>query len=106
MRKDLVILLSIGRNVVDIKEYLFKTVLEHNADKDIYILVSANEYEMANGEKCFDVQRCQYINIKTYNAFKKLVVKSKERKKAIYEEAKQKRAPLRNWKPSGLHRDC
>lgn len=93
-------------NVLDIKEYLFKTVLEHNEDKKIYILVSANEYEMANGEKCFDVQRCQYVNIKTYNAFKKLVLKTKERKKAIYEESKNKRESLRNRRPSGLHRDC
>ena len=41
-------------NVVDLKEYLFKTVFEHNKGKDIYIIVSANAYEMCRGEKCFD----------------------------------------------------
>lgn len=69
-------------NVLDIKEYLFKTVLEHNEGKDVYILVSANAYEMANGEQCYDVQRCKYVNVKTYNAYRKLIIKSKERKQA------------------------
>lgn len=89
-------------NVLDIKEYLFKTVLEHNKDKKVYILVSANEYEMVSGEKCFDVQRCQYVNIRTYAAYKKLVLKTKERKKEIYEKARQERDSLRNRRPSLL----
>ena len=93
-------------NILDIKEYLFKTVIEHNADKDVYIIVSANEYEMASGEKCFDVQRCQYVNIKTYNAYKKLVLKSKERKKEIYEKFKAEQKSLRNQRPTALKRDC
>ena len=92
-------------NIMDIKEYLFKTVIEHNADKEVYIIVSANEYEMASGEKCFDVQRCQYINIKTYNAYKKLILKSKERKKAIYEEFRQKKEPIRKRRPSAVVRE-
>ena len=89
-------------NVLDIKEYLFNTVIEHNQNKRVYILVSANEYEMASGEKCFDVQRCQYVNIKTYAAYKKLILKTKIRKKEIYDEAKKKHDSLRNHRPSRL----
>lgn len=67
-------------NVVDIKEYLFKTVFEHNQDKDIYIIVSANEYEMARNEKCFDTWLCKYVDIKSYEDYRDFVLKSRERK--------------------------
>lgn len=42
-------------NVVDLKECLFKTILEDDFDGFIYIVVSANEYELCRGENCFDV---------------------------------------------------
>ena len=42
-------------NIVDVKEQLFKTILEYNYGNEIYIVISANEYEMARGEQCFDV---------------------------------------------------
>ena len=69
-------------NVVDIKEYLFKTILEDDRckDKDVYIIVSANEYEMARGEECIDVQNMKYRRFKTYEAYRKYILKSKELK--------------------------
>lgn len=39
-------------NIVDIKEYLFKTILDNNFGNEIYIIVSANKYEMARNEQC------------------------------------------------------
>jgi len=48
-------------NIVDIKELLFKTILENNYGNKIYILISANEYEMARNEQCFDVYNGKYI---------------------------------------------
>lgn len=36
--------LSIDK-IIDVKEQLFKTVLQDNPDKDIYIVIAANSYE-------------------------------------------------------------
>ena len=73
-------------NIVEIKEYLFKTILEHNYGNEIYIVVSANEYEMARGEQCFDVYNGRYASIKSYEKYRNLVLKSKEWKNARYPE--------------------
>ena len=61
-------------NIVDVKEYLFKTVIEHNKDKDVYIVVSANEYEMCNGENCFDVYNGKYIRFNDYNDYRQFIL--------------------------------
>lgn len=78
-------------NVVDIKEYLFKTVFEHNKDKDIYIIISANAYEMCRGEKCFDTYLCKYIDINSYDEYRDFVLKSRERKDKREENFAKKR---------------
>lgn len=65
-------------NIVDVKEYLFKTILENNFGKEVYILVVANEYEMARGEDCFDVRNGKYIKFKDYEDYRSFVLKSKE----------------------------
>lgn len=64
-------------NIIDVKELLFKTVLQdkENAPKEIYILVSANSYEMAHGERCLDVRTMKYRTFKTYDAYRKFVLK-------------------------------
>ena len=72
-------------NIVDIKEYLFKTVLENNFGKEIYILVVAKEYEMARGENCFDVRNGKYIKFKDYENYRNFVLKSKEWKEERYD---------------------
>ena len=65
-------------NIVDIKEQLFKTILEYNYGNEIYIVVSANEYEMARGEQCFDVYNGKYVTFKDYEEYRDLVLQSKE----------------------------
>ena len=65
-------------NIVDIKELLFKTILEYNYGNEIYIVVSANEYEMVRGEKCFDVYNGKYVKLKDYEEYRNLVLQSKE----------------------------
>lgn len=64
-------------NVVDIKEQLFKTILEYNYGNDIYIIVSANAYEMARNEQCFDVYNDKYIKFVDYEEYRHFVLKSK-----------------------------
>lgn len=65
-------------NIVDIKEFLFKTILEHNCGNEIYIIVSANEYEMARGENCFDVYNGKYITFKDYEEYRNFILDSKK----------------------------
>lgn len=80
-------------NIVDVKEYLFKTILENNFGKEIYILVVANEYEMARGEDCFDVRNGKYIKFKDYEDYRNFVLKSKEWKEKrdeVFVHAKNK----------------
>lgn len=78
-------------NVVDLKECLFKTVFEHNKGKDIYIIVSANAYEMCRGEKCFDTYLCKYIEITSYDEYRDFILKSRERKEKREEKQAEKR---------------
>ena len=69
-------------NVVDIKEHLFTFVLNREIalNKDVYFIVSANEYEMVRGERCLDVQNLKYKQFKTYDSYRKYILKSKELK--------------------------
>ena len=71
--------------IEDLKRGLFDTIFEMYPDKEIYIIVSANEYEMARGEMCFDVVNCRYVNIKSYDRYRKIVMKSREYKDARIE---------------------
>lgn len=73
-------------NVIDVKEYLFKTVIEHNSDKDVYIVVSANEYEMCNGENCFDVHNGKYIRFNNYDEYRQFILDSKASKDKRYDK--------------------
>lgn len=65
-------------NIVDLKEGLFKTIVKYEQDKKIYIIVSANEYEMANGEQCFDVYNGKYITFKDYEDYRSMILESKK----------------------------
>lgn len=67
-------------NIVDIKEQLFKTILEYNFGNEIYIVISANEYEMARGEHCFDVYNGDYLTFKDYEDYRNFVLESKKEK--------------------------
>lgn len=65
-------------NVVDIKEDLFKVILEYNFGNDVYIIVSANEYEMARNERCFDVYNGEYIKFNDYEEYRKFIIDSRK----------------------------
>jgi ABC-type dipeptide/oligopeptide/nickel transport system ATPase component len=73
-------------NIIDLKEYLFNTILEDNQGKrEVYIICAANEYELCNGENCFDVQNAKYIKFKNYEEYRKFILKSKEIKNKRFE---------------------
>ena len=66
--------------IAELKTDLFQFVIEQNPDKDVYIIVSANGYEFANGERCYDVANCKEITFKDYDDYRKFILKSKEQK--------------------------
>ena len=72
-------------NVVDLKECLFKTILEDDFDGSIYIVVSANEYELCRGENCFDVYNGKYVKFSNYERYRNFILKSREIKDKRYE---------------------
>lgn len=68
-------------NVVELKTFL-NLVLDDGKKQglDTYIVASANEYELACNEKCFDVYNGSYIEFKDYDDYRKHVLKTRERK--------------------------
>ena len=77
-------------NIIDLKRDLFGTVLDSTKGKDVYIVVSANSYEMAAGEQCYDVQSCKYRAFSGYNTYRNFVLKSREKRDKI--DAKERGA--------------
>ena len=67
-------------NVVELKELIKDIILGDNKEKSLYIIVSANEYETANGEECFDVYNGKYIKFKDYEDYKKMILESRKQK--------------------------
>lgn len=72
-------------NVIEAKDF-FKMAIKDFADHgyELYIVVSANEYELANGENCFDVMSGKYVQFKDYDDFKKFIMRSREKKDKRY----------------------
>ena len=68
-------------NIVDLKERLFSLVLENEKCKDVYFVVSANEYELARDENCLDVIGCKYIRFNDYEEYRAFILQSKEAKR-------------------------
>lgn len=64
-------------NVIEIKDF-FNAIFENKHDKDVYIIVSANEYEMVRGEKCLDVNSGNYIQFKNYDKYRSFIIKNRE----------------------------
>lgn len=67
-------------NIIDIKECLFNIILEDTKGIDVYIVVSANTFEMCFNEQCLDVRTGKYQEFKTYNSYKNFILKSREYK--------------------------
>lgn len=73
-------------NIVDIKELLFKTIIEDSEAQGIktFIIISANEFEMAREEQCMDVHTGKYRTFKGYESYRKFILKSRQIKDKRY----------------------
>lgn len=78
-------------NVIELKDVI--TLMMSDANKmglDLYIIISANEYELANGERCFDVNSGKYLTFTDYEDYKRFILKSREKKDKRYAKARCK----------------
>lgn len=72
-------------NVVAVKNVLKLTINNFKLNGyDLFIVTSANEYELANGEDCFDINAGEYVKFKDYEDFKAFIWKSREIKDTRY----------------------
>lgn len=73
-------------NIIDVKDNLFNVMIEDGKSKgiDVYIVAAANSYEMVRDQNCYDVYRCKYVTFKTYNSYRKFILKSREIKDKRY----------------------
>lgn len=72
--------------IEDLKRNLFDKIFTDNPHKDVYIIAGTNNYELVRGEKCFDVVDCRYVNIKSYERYRNLILKSRECKNNRYKQ--------------------
>ena len=68
-------------NVIEFKE-LLEIIMEDFKDSglDLYIVVTANEYEMCINEPCLSVIDLKYVNINSYDEYKKFILESRKYK--------------------------
>lgn len=73
-------------NIVELKDF-FRLILDNRGNTEIYIIVSANEYELARGEACYDVLRCKYTKFSSYERYRGFILKTREIKNArVYQK--------------------
>lgn len=72
-------------NVIEMKEF-FQMVIDDakEQDKEVYIVISSNEYELVHNSDCFDVMEGKYIRFKNYEEYKKFILRSREKKDKRY----------------------
>lgn len=72
-------------NVIEMKDF-FQLVIDDAKDlnKDLYIVISSNEYELAHELDCFDVMEGKYIHFNTYEDYKKFILRTREKKDKRY----------------------
>lgn len=66
--------------VQDVKKNLFHMILDMEKGKEIYIICSANEYEMCCDEPCFNIVDGKYVSINSYEDYKKEIIKTRKYK--------------------------
>ena len=74
-------------SICEIKE-LFKLILEEAKEQDLemYIIISANEYELARNERCFDVNTGKYRTFSGYESYRKFILNSRKKKEKRIEQ--------------------
>lgn len=72
-------------NIIEVKEF-FSMIIDNNPKTDVYIIVSANEYEICNKENCFDVQDGKYVRFDGYDEYRTFILNSRKAKDERYQK--------------------
>ena len=74
-------------SIVEIKA-VFDTVLKEAAELgvELYLIISANEYELARGTRCFNVNDGKYIEFADYEDYRAFVINSRKKKEKRIEK--------------------
>ncbi len=77
-------------NVIEMKSF-FQLVIEDaaNQGKEVYIVISSNEYELAHESNCFDVMEGKYIQFKSYIGYKNFILKTRTKKNKRYKDKQE-----------------
>lgn len=68
-------------NVIDLKEFFVALLLEsEKLGVDLYIVVSANEYELARNVDCMDVTNGKYLRFMDYEDYRNFIIQSRVKK--------------------------
>lgn len=72
--------------VLELKKDLFNLIIKdcENSGMEAYIVVSANEYEMARGEQCLDVSSCEYVKVNSYDDYRRIIIETRKKKNKRY----------------------
>lgn len=68
-------------NVIELKEFFELVIADaERLNLELYIVVSANEYELVNGSNCIDVTTGDYITFNTYDEFRSFILNTRKMK--------------------------
>ena len=54
------------------------------AGVELYIIISANGYELARKSRCFDVMKGEYVEFKDYEDYRRFIITTRNRKERRY----------------------
>lgn len=76
-------------SIIEVKK-VFDLIIEDakQLGVEVYIIISANEYELARQSNCFDVNEGKYIKFNDYEDYRKFIIKSREKKEKRIEKQK------------------
>ena len=74
-------------SIVEIKS-VFDLILEDAKALgiEVYLIISANEYELARNANCFDVNEGKYVTFSDYEAYRSFILKSRAKKEKRIEK--------------------
>lgn len=56
---------------------------DKNPEIKVYVVVSSNAYEVANGEDCINVRTGKHISFKDYEEYKETILKTAEQRNKL-----------------------
>lgn len=73
-------------NVEETKDFFKEVLLPDTKGQDVYIVISGNQYSVAEGEECIDVQTSKHIRFQSYDDYKQFVLNTRKKKDKSFED--------------------